>query len=46
AMPDQTQHFCQACFTGKYPVDFQKRAAKSESAIETKEIEGDRVLSL
>jgi amidophosphoribosyltransferase len=46
AMPDQTQKFCTACFTGTYPVDFQKRAAKSDMQVEAKEIETDRVLSL
>jgi amidophosphoribosyltransferase len=46
AMPDQSQKFCQACFTGAYPVDFQKRTAKANMCIETKEVEGARVLSV
>ncbi len=44
AMPDSSQKFCQACFTGNYPVDFQKRVAKSQMCISTKEIESDRVM--
>jgi amidophosphoribosyltransferase len=46
AMPDQSQKFCQACFTGNYPVDFQKRAAKSEMNVAAKTVESARVTGL
>jgi len=39
AMPDSSQRFCAACFTGKYPVDFRKRGEQSEQEIENKEID-------
>jgi amidophosphoribosyltransferase len=45
AMPDPQQKFCQACFTGNYPVDFQKRLEKSAMESVTKEIEGIKVAS-
>ncbi|MEW6516664.1 MAG: amidophosphoribosyltransferase [candidate division FCPU426 bacterium] len=42
AMPDQQRKFCQACFTGDYPVDFGQRAERSNQGIQEKEVSKER----
>ncbi len=42
AMPDQAQLFCQACFTGEYPVDFQRRRSLTEAGIQEKRVDKPR----
>ncbi len=41
AMPDQSQKFCRACFTGDYPVDFQKRSLLAAMDVCAKEVGQD-----
>ena len=42
AMPDETQRFCRACFTGQYPVEFQQRAFISAKDVCGKQVERTR----
>jgi amidophosphoribosyltransferase len=39
AMPDPNHRFCDACFTGNYPVEFQRRRELAERRVDAKEIE-------